>query len=223
MRARKHLPHSVRISVLKGFLQISTSGCLGVQHRKRKTYWYRDGNGDGACPNQEAYMWLTNAVLNPGQAFNTGKELLAVSESTWMLNSPLCYWKQRLQPMHVIFACGILHISWSWRVGFFPWHFAAHSLHFTQQRIQFLLLMGLCVSATPEMGSAGALLHLCAGCYKERWKFVTSKELTHCSQDKQWEALWFLGLSCLWVAFSEGTVSFSSSDHSHSEVKAGKS
>lgn len=37
-----------------------------------------------------------------------------------MLNSALCYWNLRLQPMRVIIACGIFHISWSQRLGLFP-------------------------------------------------------------------------------------------------------
>lgn len=62
-----------------------------------------------------------------------------------MLNSALCCWNLRLQPMHVIIACGIFHISWSHRVGSFPWRFAVHSLHFTQQLILFSCCSQGCV------------------------------------------------------------------------------
>lgn len=83
-----------------------------------------------------------------------------------MQNSALCFWNLRLQPVHVMPACGIFHISWSWRVGLFPWHFVVCSLHFAQRWILFLPLpVGLSSSHTWD-GAVAKLrcLTLCSVC-----------------------------------------------------------
>lgn len=119
-----------------------------------------------------------------------------------MLNSALCYWNLRLQPMRVIPACGIFHISWSWRVGLFPWHFAVCSLHFAQQFIQFLPLpVGFVLLPHLGWGSGKLLwLTLCSVSWGEM-ESVTSKELTQSPNDK---SFWLSGLVLCYFSFLEG-------------------
>lgn len=110
-----------------------------------------------------------------------------------MLSSALCYWNLRLQPVHVIAACGIFHISWSWRVGLFPWHFAVCSLHFAQRLIQFLSpLWGLYPSHSWD-GAVVELLWLTSMLGISRTNWICGFQGTD-PEPKRWEvilAFWF--------------------------------
>lgn len=127
-----------------------------------------------------------------------------------MLNSALCCWNLWWQPVHVIPASGIFHISWSWRVGLFPWHFAVCSVHFAQQLILFLPLpVGLSSSHTWDGAVAELLwLTLCLVSQREM-ESVTSKELTQSPDDEKW--FWLSGLILCYFSSQKESVAFSSS------------
>lgn len=122
-----------------------------------------------------------------------------------MLNSALCYWNLRLQSVHVIPARGIFHISWSWRVGLFPWHIAMCSLHFAQQLIPFLPLpVGLSSSHTWH-GAVVELLWLPLSSVSQGgMESVTFKELTQSPNDEK--SFWLSGLVLCCFACLEGST-----------------